>query len=678
MAFGLYLITQGVSVYSQQWRQQVSFELDATLNDKDHTLDGFGKIVYVNNSPDTLRFIWFHLWANAYKNDRTAYSEYLLANDRTDFYFSRKDQKGYINRLDFKVNGITAKTEDHPEHIDIVKLLLPVPIAPRSSAVITTPFHVQVPYNFSGNGYIKNRYQLAQWHPVPALYDTEGWHIRPFTYQDDISAAQEADYEVTLNLPAVYTLMAGKAERKDSSYNGGIQVVRWTEKNTRGFSWSAFKPEEISTPKVKGRPVKKMQTTDPFKNAGNNIIPRLFDTSKVKSLSILPAIGYNLYDGFMIGLVFHNYLSPQNRVRFVFSPLYATQSGKLNGIGRASYKIDLPKTVFSQLEAGATIARFSLNESIDDLPVKEYAGFLKVAPFVRLTLKENSTSSKINRYLQLRQFYIREQSLEYKDVINGTDTSLGVGLNAVNTHITQLKMVLQNKRKLYPYSGELNIERHKGFIRAAFTGNYYFNYANNRDGLQVRAFAGKLFYSNRSDLKSFFTRRNHLNLAGANGEEDYTYSNYFIGRNEFEGLGSQQIIIRDGAFKVRTDLLSDKVGKTDNWLAALNFTTGVPDNINPLSVLPFRIPLKIFADLGTYAEAWDRDADAERFLFDAGLQFSLLHETVNIYVPLIYSKVFRDYNKSYLGEKRFWKTVSFSIDLQRLAPRKYENKLMFP
>ena len=103
----------------------------------------------------------------------------------------------------------------------------------------------------------------------------------------------------------------------------------------------------------------------------------------------------------------------------------------------------------------------------------------------------------------------------------------------------------------------LNIERHKDFIRAGFTGNYFFNYANNKTGLNVRLFAGKLFYSNKSDLKSFLTQRYHLNLSGANGEEDYKYNNYFLGRNEFEGLSSQQMMIRDGAFKVRTDLLSD-------------------------------------------------------------------------------------------------------------------------
>ena len=86
---------------------------------------------YYNNSPDTLYFIWFHLWPNAYKNDRTAFSDQLLENGSTDFYFSNADKRGYINRLDFKVNGYVAKTEDHPQHQDIVKLILPEPLATK-------------------------------------------------------------------------------------------------------------------------------------------------------------------------------------------------------------------------------------------------------------------------------------------------------------------------------------------------------------------------------------------------------------------------------------------------------------------------------------------------------------------------------------------------------------------
>jgi len=115
---------------AQYWQQKVSYVIDVTLNDKEKTLDAYEKITYTNNSPDTLSFIWFHLWPNAYKNDKTAFSDQLLVNGNTKFYFSDKEQKGYINRLDFKVNGIPARTADHPEYIDIIKLLLPKPLAP--------------------------------------------------------------------------------------------------------------------------------------------------------------------------------------------------------------------------------------------------------------------------------------------------------------------------------------------------------------------------------------------------------------------------------------------------------------------------------------------------------------------------------------------------------------------
>src|SRR5678815_1141717 len=63
---------------SNYWQQQVNFTIDATLNDKDNSLDAFEKIEYINNSPDTLKFIWFHVWPNAYKNDKTAFSDCLL------------------------------------------------------------------------------------------------------------------------------------------------------------------------------------------------------------------------------------------------------------------------------------------------------------------------------------------------------------------------------------------------------------------------------------------------------------------------------------------------------------------------------------------------------------------------------------------------------------------------
>ena len=196
--------------------------------------------------------------------------------------------------------------------------------------------------------------------------------------------------------------------------------------------------------------------------------------------------------------------------------------------------------------------------------------------------------------------------------------------------------------------------------------------------MNVRLFAGKFFYlGDKTFIKQFETDRYHLNMTGPKGNEDYTYSNYFVGRNEFEKFSSQQIMIRDGGFKVRTDYLSNKIGRTDDWLVAANFTSTIPNVINPLAILPFKLPLKIFVDIGTYAEAWKKNAATGRFVYDAGLQLSLFKNTVNIYVPLLYSKEYKDYFKSTITEKRFLKNIAFSIDLQNISLKKLVPQIPF-
>jgi ssDNA-specific exonuclease RecJ len=97
-----------------------------------------------------------------------------------------------------------------------------------------------------------------------------------------------------------------------------------------------------------------------------------------------------------------------------------------------------------------------------------------------------------------------------------------------------------------------------------------------------------------------------------------------------------------------------------------------------LSILPFKIPLRVFADIGTYAEAWKNKTENDRFLYDAGLQISLLKETVNIYLPLIYSTVYKDYLLSTIPKnERFAKKISFSIDIADFNLRKLNRNLVF-
>jgi len=921
--------------WSQQtyWQQQVNFNIDVTLNDADHTLDGFVKMEYYNNSPDTLFFIWFHLWPNAYKNDRTTFSEQLLENGRTDFYFSNSKQRGYINRLNFKVNGSVARMEDHPLHQDIIKIILPQPLAPHDRINIQTPFHEQLPDNFSRGGHVGQSYQITQWFPKPAVYDRKGWHPMPYLDQGEFYS-EFGNYEVQITLPKNYLVAATgilQDEAEQSWLNKKIKkpvtcsdckagkkqaidkteipsaketkTIHFKQDNTHDFAWFADKsfvvyhdslslksgrkigvycyhlpktselnywaksisflknsiltrsnwmgeypydivtvveaemgfpggmeyptitsvspvesesdlesviehevghnwnygilasnerdhpwmdegintfydgrydkkesysskaapgketffgkripedldgvafktlagvkrdqPIETASPDFSefnygltayyktGQWMKLLETElgetmfdscmheyfrrwkfkhpypEDFKKLLEEVIGKNLDTtfsllSKKGNLPVAPVkkdlkfaalfnlkesdkhhyifaaplAGLNFYDKIMLGGIIHNYTLPSEKFQFFAAPLYATGSKQLNGLGRLGYNW-FPGPDGMKVELALAGASFSADSFTDSVNNTSYLRFSKLVPSLKIIFANKDPRSHLVKYLQWKTFLIREQELRFsRDTIQNMDI---ITYPFANRYVNQLRFVLDNNRALYPYRGEFQLEQGKGFGRLAFTGNYFFNYPK-AGGMNVRIFAGKFFYlGDKTYTKQFETDRYHLNMTGPNGNEDYTYSDYFIGRNEFEKVSSQQIMQRDGFFKVRSDLLSSKIGKTDNWLTAANLTTDIPKKINPLSVLPFKIQLKAFVDFGTYAEAWTNDAGTGKFIYDAGLQLSLLRNILNIYIPIFYSQVYRDYYESTITEKKFLKTISFSIDIQSISLRK--------
>jgi hypothetical protein len=922
--------------FSQYWQQKVDYTIDVTLNDKEKTLDAFEKIVYTNNSPDTLQFIWFHLWPNAYKNDKTAFSDQALELGNTDFYFSDKEQKGYINRLDFKVDGITAKTEDHPQHIDIIKLVLPKPLAPGQQTVITTPFHEKLPFNFSRGGYDGESFQITQWYPTPAVYDKDGWHPMPYLDQGEFYS-EFGSFDVRITVPKNYVVAAtGELQNADEkewirerknfkwqpekqklkSKSGIIKTVtrkfpassnetktlQYRQDNVHDFAWFADKrfivntdscqlpsgrvinvysfytPEEklwknsvqyskdalrfysneigeypysiasvVQGPQSFGggmeyptitviSPIASAKELDeviahelghnwfygmlatnerehPWMDEGINtfyeytyiqskygrtkenellfqtiasrkkdqpietpaagfsevnyaavayhktakwmqllesdlgtaefrkLMHRYFDQWKFKHpqpedfkavfqstlgekaesvfsllnekgilpnnkftgfkfvsplikgsiksylqnptknlLLISPIAGVNGYDKFMIGGVISNYKLPPNNFQFFAAPMYGTGSKKFTGIGKLNYTIPSYGSI-RKTDIFLNASRFTMNEFVDSFGKKHLAQFNKTVPGIRFTFREKDPRSSIRRYIQWKTFFINEENFRYgtDTIITGIDTlrKQAISLYKTDYTVNQLQFVYQNTRALYPFKYELNIEQINELIRPTLTVNYFFNYPKS-EGLHVRFFAGKIFYANgRAESKSFKYDRYALNMTGPNGYEDYTYSNFFLGRNKFDGVASQQIMMRDGGFKFRTNLLNPEVGKTDNWLLALNLSSSVSDKINPLSVLPIKIPLKVYADIGTYAEAWDKNSTEDHFLFDAGFQLSVLSDFLNIYVPVIHNKIYKTYYKSYLSEHRFWKSISFTLNFYNKPIADVNNLLEF-
>jgi len=83
--------------FSQKYFQQkVNFKIDVTLNDKRHELSAFEKVEYINNSPDTLKFLYFHLWPNAYSGNNTDLAKQLFSSKGKERLFKDPELNGYM------------------------------------------------------------------------------------------------------------------------------------------------------------------------------------------------------------------------------------------------------------------------------------------------------------------------------------------------------------------------------------------------------------------------------------------------------------------------------------------------------------------------------------------------------------------------------------------------------
>ncbi|MFT5280521.1 MAG: hypothetical protein ACI9P8_002167, partial [Bacteroidia bacterium] len=208
MTVGFFLLLPFSLSAQDYFQQEVNYEIHVSLDDEKHQLDASETIEYVNNSPSTLTYIWFHIWPNAYKDAKTALSKQMREDDDLTLFFSNYRDRGWIDSLDFQVNGQKARMEIDHRNKDICRVFLNEPLEPGERITITTPFKVQIPKGiFSRLGHLDQAYQITQWYPKPAVYDKDGWHQMPYLGQGEFYS-EFGTFDVHITLPENYVVGA--------------------------------------------------------------------------------------------------------------------------------------------------------------------------------------------------------------------------------------------------------------------------------------------------------------------------------------------------------------------------------------------------------------------------------------------------------------------------------------
>jgi hypothetical protein len=237
---------------ARDFRQEVNFTIHVTLDDTRHELNAFQTVEYVNNSPDSLDVLFFHLWPNAWSGNNTRLARQITGSAGRQRLFEDDRLRGYIDSLDFRVNGVRTEWHLVSGSPDICRILLNEPVIPGDTIFITTPFRVKIPDGrISHLGHIGQSYQVTHWHPRPAVYDLHGWHPVSFVDMPGIRS-EPGSYDVSITIPENYVTGATGAlqtEREIRWLNLVAADTLW--KLTYLFAGTRFPPSSEKTKTIR-------------------------------------------------------------------------------------------------------------------------------------------------------------------------------------------------------------------------------------------------------------------------------------------------------------------------------------------------------------------------------------------------------------------------------------------
>nr|MCU0318667.1 hypothetical protein [Flavobacteriales bacterium] len=186
------------------WQQDVHYIIKGRLDDVRDQLDADLTLYYHNNSPDTLRWVYFHLYQEAYEPG--SYAD-LLDNDG-------KASAPGADRLGTTVHSIADDTAPLRTEQDntVMKVWLNTPLSPGERTTFrlrfTTHWGMGVQRRMKlFNAWGSKHYDGVHWYPRIAVYDRRmGWdtqqHLGNELYGDF------GTFDVDLDLPHHYVLDA--------------------------------------------------------------------------------------------------------------------------------------------------------------------------------------------------------------------------------------------------------------------------------------------------------------------------------------------------------------------------------------------------------------------------------------------------------------------------------------
>jgi len=191
------------------WQQKADYDLKATIDTAGKRVNGSMVLRYTNNSPDTLRYVWFQTEQNAFKSG--SLNSFIFRPDSRfgALAFEGGDVFEHFDQLTGPAAKPVRKALTPRDNGTVTRVELAAPLPPGQTATFDVAWHFLVPEHGADRmGRDGALYEIAQWYPRVCVYDDmRGWNTEPYLGQGEFYL-EYGDYSLDVTVPSGYIVAA--------------------------------------------------------------------------------------------------------------------------------------------------------------------------------------------------------------------------------------------------------------------------------------------------------------------------------------------------------------------------------------------------------------------------------------------------------------------------------------
>lgn len=219
----------------------VRYDIRVALDAEKKTLAGEETVTWKNTTGGEVGDAWFHLYLNAFANDRSVFMRESAGAHRG--FKASEDKWGYCRVTSMVFLGsdgteTTLPLEYPGEDRTVARVTLPVPVAPGGEAAFRIAFEEKLPKVFARAGFVGDFVMAGQWFPKLGIYEAgRGWNCHPYHLNSEFYA-DFGVYDVAVTVPAHYVVGATGVQWGEEP-GGKTKTLRFHAEDVHDFAWAA-------------------------------------------------------------------------------------------------------------------------------------------------------------------------------------------------------------------------------------------------------------------------------------------------------------------------------------------------------------------------------------------------------------------------------------------------------